>query len=332
MATYEGDPTQVRPPADAPIDFNSVKFDIPASGSPFTTTSIGQLFKHTADWLQLLRREMARIFGDGAAGDVTIAGSGSPIGLDGTPRYNDLEVQAASEFSAIGGWIRVLGTLQWDGKISGNGRNGANGIGGGGASGGGASSPYRTAGPGGNGMLTAGNAAPNVISPFFTSAGAFGAGGLGSSGAGGASANQTQDPYTFKIGPHVFTVDPLSGLAVPYRGGRGGGGGGGDGANSGGGGGESGQCVFIFAREVVFGASCSADAIGGNGGNSSAGNCGGGAGGQGGCFVVVCGRKTGTPPAVTVTGGTGGAKTGTGVAGQNGAAGRTTMFVIELGQ
>lgn len=329
---YEGDPTQIRSPGEAPIDFKSVITRWPSGGDPRNAASIEQEIKALTDWAQLFRSIEARIFGDGAAGDVSISGTTGPIGLNDVPRYNDLEIQAAADFTALGSCIRVLGTLTWDGKISGNGRAGSVGSIGTPATGGGAASPRRSAGPGGRGELAAGSQAPHVISPYFTSSGSNGTGGDGASGVGGFVANQTSDPYTFRVGPHMFAIDAESGLVVPYRGGRGGGGGGGDSTNSGGGGGESGEAVFIFAREVVFGASCSAESIGGAGGAASAGNCGGGAGGQGGCFVVICGRKTGTPPAVVATGGAAGAKTGTGTNGQAGHAGNTTMIVIELGQ
>lgn len=327
---YTGDPTQARGSSDAPISFLDLVTALPAGGDPRNAASVEQAFKTLNDWVTMLKNIQKQIFGDGAAGDLVVGGTTGPTGLQGAPRYDDLTVSVGGEFTVFGSTIYVAGKLTWAGKLSSNGANGGNG--GVGTNGSAGDSNYRHHSPGGRGMVNAnGEAAPALATPY-TAATSGGDGGNGGATNGGSSATAYPDPASFRIGPHVFAFDPSSGLIVPYRGGRGGGGGGGDAANGGGGGGEGGGLIVVCAREVEIAVTASWDALGGNGGNATAGNCGGGGGGQGGGMLLICGLLTGTPPTGTVTGGTAGTKTGTGVNGTAGAAGASSIVVVELGQ
>lgn len=106
---------------------------------------------------------------------------------------------------------------------------------------------------------------------------------------------------------------------VPLRGGGGGGGGSVgvsgiltgnmNGLRGAGGGGAGGDCIVIFARNIVIGSPLCIQARGGNGGNGaifSGGQSSGGGGGAGGRIAIFHGGMTGSLSATAVAGGTAG--------------------------
>jgi hypothetical protein len=105
-----------------------------------------------------------------------------------------------------------------------------------------------------------------------------------------------------------------------------GGGGGGGSTATGGVGGYGAGVIWIEAKNIVWGAAGSVEAVGRNGGNASV-NGGGGGGGGGGCVLIHYHTKTGSAT-IAVSGGAAGLKAGTGLNGGAGAAGIGAEFKV----
>lgn len=192
-------------------------------------------------------------------------------------------------------------------------------------------------GAGNTGAGSVGNSVGGIFDQY--NAGFGGNGGLGSSGAGGSGivgimSNQSV-AYTLNRDPMTMLFAEVRGFGSQNHygslvGGGGGGGGGGDGTNKGGGGGGGAGVVLVNAYKITGNIVFRAN--GGNGGSTVAGNTGGGGGGAGGYVFVNSTDLTGyTGASVTGTqatytaGGSGGTKTGTGVAGS---AGQSGMILV----
>lgn len=259
------------------------------------------------------------LFGDGADGDVTISSGTTTLTRD--MFYANLTVAVGAVLDTAGFRVFVTGTLTNNGTIRANGTNAS------GATGGtqkGSTSPFFGAGGpnGGTGAGSTGGADPNAYQ--MPGGGSGGAGGAGSGGAGGAGRTINAILGTNGGGLGLWRqMAPCTsgsfGLQYPSGGGSGGSGGG-DGANSGGGGGGGGCPVALIARYLA--GSGVVESKGGNGGSPSAGNCGGGGGGGGGVIKIMT-HSTTQPWTLTVTGGSGGTATGTGVTGTTGSTGNT---------
>ena len=189
----------------------------------------------------------------------------------------------------------------------------------------------------------AGSTTENAGTAAATNAlgGVGGAGGVGAGpqagGLGGAvtgPAVTVQGPYTVDLAAKVRVVGTTA-LAL-CLGGAGGGSGGGDGTNLSGGGGGGGGIVMVAARSLAGTGTISAK--GGAGGAAAvAGNSAGGGGGGGGCIIIISSSVNPLAisgaasalingPTLSVAGGAGGAKTGTGTVGLVGLAGTTILI------
>jgi hypothetical protein len=251
---------------------------------------------------------------DGSDGDVTITGGTTTLARD--MYYNNLTVDGTGILITRGWRVYARSvTVLASGVLHADGADAVTSTGGAAFATGSVTANYAGAN-GGTGVGAAGTANQNSLLPR---SGVFGTvfkgapGGLGSSGAGGAGGG---------INASTLGRQPRSGnglTAGGYHtaggaasgGGSGGGAGGGDGVGSGGGGGAGGGMVAIVAGSVSnLGTIAARGGVGGAGGGT---NCGGGGGGGGGIVQIQCGAYSGNLP--IVTGGAGGAKTGTGVAG-----------------
>ncbi len=295
----------------------------------------------------------AAVFGDGSDGTITFDGSTTVLSL--VPSGNvytlarDIFLAAGTINNGVsiktnGFRIFCAGTLTNNGLIhwNGNAASGTNGATAGAGlsntnssfnsqTGSAANLPGTTGTNGGVGAGSAGQAGGSV-----SYGGAGGAGGAGSGGAGAAGGTNTGSAFPARTAnrflmPVMMLIQINSGSGTPtftaIQGGSGGGSGGGDTTNSGGGGGGGGAIVAVYAKK--FAGTGSIQARGGAGGICTLGNCGGGGGGGGGTvFVVsqsvVAGAVSGQT--IDANGGTGGAKSGTGVAGSNGSNGSAILL------
>lgn len=301
----------------------------------------------------------AALFGTGADGNVTIAGT---VTLTRDMNYQNLTLSATANLRPAGFRIFVAGVLDMSAApanaIQTQAAAGNNAIG---AAGGtftnpqiSPGSPITGSGVGGAGQLAVGTAgvANGVAVVNVGNGGRTGAGGTGGASgtpnAGGAGAQQGRGQFnpgglmvafpTPNFGPFWYNIansggSQLNNLFPQYSAG-GGGGGGGDGANLGGGGGGASTPSYgisIYAAQIARGSNATAGVIngagarGGNGANGAGGTAagGGGAGGGGGTAVyIVVGQFTGSTivNAIDVSGAQGG-NGGNGVGTGNGGTG-----------
>jgi hypothetical protein len=237
-------------------------------------------------------------FGDGSAGDVTIAGA---TALTADMFYNNLTVNAGQVLNPAGFIIRVLGTLTIaaTGSISVSGGNGADGaasgVGGTGGTAAYSTSPHFNAPtPGGTGPTEANTgtnngAAGGVPTPYF-----WGVSGVGlpcvelrpgCGGTSGASHGATGSNGVKSV-PTVGYTRGGNGASATLT------------ANcklGGGGGGGGGGVIVIYANTIDNAGTISADGgAGGDGINSSTTKSGVGGGGSGGCVALFYRSTTGS--------------------------------------
>lgn len=300
-------------------------------------------------------------FGDGSDGTVSMDGTTSVAGTTlSNPGasgiytatrscfYANLTVNAGITLKPDGWPIYVSAVLTNNGDINSNGGNATGGSNGAVAVTGTRLLPVNLS------VGNASNAAPQVFVASAAANNGVTAGGAGTTGQGGTTgtrgrgggggAGGNNNPFTEQgasgtSGPNValktaesgdIRVKALATTGVDYTfttfslGTSGGpGGAGGSGTTAGGVGGAAG---WVVISALATAGSGTWRAIGGNGGAGSAGGAGvggagGGGGGAGGLFVLITGG--GTPPTVTVTGGSGGGAGagGSGGAGSGGAGG-----------
>lgn len=270
------------------------------------------------------------IFGDGADGDVTVAGN-TTLNRDVYPSI--LTVDPGVILNTNGYRIIARRGIINRGTIRNNGANGNAENGGLG----GISSTLGGGGAGATGVLSVGvNAADLNTNP---APGYGGAGGNGGSSAGGSVpggdggsvfANGTARVRPRRLDALLLGGDfdfSVAGFIARFQGGAGGGSGGGLAALLGAGGGGGGGIVFLIGPLLFNATTGVVEARGGNGSNSPGGNGGGGGGGGGGIIAAVR-RVALNRGTITVAGGSGGNGTGTGANGAPGADGRIITFDV----
>lgn len=303
------------------------------------------------------------LFGNAADGSATLDGSATVSWADGpsgnvyTLKRNvaleNLTVNSGVALRTDSWALLVNGTLTNNGTIGNSGGNASGvtaGFGAGGATGGTPATPTvgaRYLGIGQDGGTGAASSPGAMSAVDYLCGGAGGNGGNGSGGTGGTAPTGNLPPaaegglhmvgsfHTLATGQMVYGG---SSFTLKPRGGSGGGGGagsntGGSGnASQGGGGGGGGGAVLIHARTIA--GSGNVRARGGDGGNAvvtegagGAGAGGGGGGGGGLIFVITETANWQSLQTVSVAGGAGGTKLGTGVNGSAGSAGAVYEFI-----
>lgn len=195
-----------------------------------------------------------------------------------------------------------------------------------GAAGNGVGAPAAGAASTTNGCISAGNAGGGGAS---SSAQAGAAGGAASSTAIDTVGGRGAFDHLLNLFHGYLKQGGTSNFGL-FCGGPGGGGGGGVPATCTGGGGGSGAGIFgIFAKIIAGSGTLTAKGGDGNRGDwQAAGGGGGGGGAGGGIGVVTTTANWASLLTVDVSGGLGGATTGGGVAGSNGAAGRLVSIIL----
>jgi hypothetical protein len=275
----------------------------------------------------------ANIFGNGAAGAITLDGTtayssyftlvGSTYTLKPATgiQFASLTVNGSVTLNTAGMPLQVAGPLTNNGTITNAGGNAAGVTAG--------TTPGKnmyTGQAGRTGGTGVGGAGFNTNG---TAAGTGGTGGNGSSGVGGTGGTVSSNNQLFVYqNPQVVLAGSVCyfGAVVPVGGGGSGAAGAGDGTNSGGGGGGGGGFIAILAHS--FANNGTVTAAGGKGGMPLAGNCGGGGGGGGGTIIVYTLTPATGAGTTIATGGNGGAATGAGTAGGNGGSGQVYQTLI----
>lgn len=273
------------------------------------------------DWLSAI----TETYGNGALGDVTIAGSTTAANnLD----YLNLTVTGTLTTARYAVW--VLGRISGNGTITGTGNSAsgstagaalsANFLGGGNAG-----------GNGGVGANNGSNGGSPAVSLSATNGAGAGDGGTGGTSGGGqtpGSAGNAAGPGVATGGPGDPTLRAYLGsgsTGTRYTAGAGGSGGGSQANSTGGGGGGGGTNILIRARlwnftgTVESNGGAGADAVLGAGAGA-----GGGGGGGGGSIMIISDYFI-VAPTMTVTGGAAGASVGAGGAATAGGDGYTRL-------
>ncbi len=287
-------------------------------------------------------------YGDGSDGSQTFDGSSVILGITPSGNIYTLARDIFLGSSTVNNGVTIItnsyrifcsGTLTNNGTIQWNGNDGAATTGGAAVnnstgsinSSTGANNSPGTAG--GTGTVTTGGNGQDSAQNTYGGQGATG--GTGSAGGnaggtGGAKTSPQAGASRIRALPWAITgVAQFPSTATSQiTAGTGGGSGGGDGAVVGGGGGGGGGIIIISS--LNFAGNGNIQALGGNGGNAGGTNAGGGGGGGGG-FISIVSRSVSSGSisgqTISVSGGSPGLKTGTGVNGATGEAGTTVLLI-----